>query len=243
MALNEVLIQNLTEDMGDFINGGASSNVSLSDGFILPSYRNFAINDLTRTGNSVQEIQYYEGDIVTFNNNMYLCLENTVVTDNSIEPGSAFKKVGNETKSGWGFSAIAEYNSSSDQIIFSKGIVSITKDSSTSTNYTVKLKDEALGSSGKIGFIVSYDARNTGYEILGNLDQLESVSSGSSPDSFYKKQVTGRVLVNGSNEVKLKVETGLLRISVNDTTGLYNVYKSEFKNSFNPVISFAFIPA
>lgn len=144
--------EDFINDLKSFINGPQDQNVVLSDSSIIESYRKYAISDMTRTGNPLQIRLYFKDDVITYNNNIYVCLqENQVTTLSSIDT-NYWKKVGNfDSVVGNGLTAYLSYDKGNDRILFSDGILSVVKSTADSSLLTIKLKQATTG---KIGVIL-----------------------------------------------------------------------------------------
>ena len=229
--------EDLINDINLFISGPEDEDVVLSDSSVIESYRKYAISDMTRTGNSMQLRLYFKDDIISYNDDIYVCLaDNEVTTLASINP-TFWQKVGNfDTVVGNGISAYLAYDKANNKILFSQGILSVVKSTVDSSLITVVLSEATTG---KIGAIFGADIRNIDYSKLldSSLNTNNSYTSG-----FYQKTVVGRVISNDADTIEIGINQGAYYIdlyagNINNLT----ILNPTDRDVFNPIIFIAFI--
>lgn len=235
--------EDFINDLKSFINGPQDQNVVLSDSSIIESYRKYAISDMTRTGNPLQIRLYFKDDVITYNNNIYVCLqENQVTTLSSIDT-NYWKKVGNfDSIVGNGLTAYLSYDKGNDRILFSDGILSVVKSTVDSSLLTIKLKQATTG---KIGVIFGSDIRNMDYSLL--MDTTTN-RPGSDPihqyynSGFYQKKIVGRVISNSGDTIEVGINQGAYLINlIAGNINNFKIFNPSDRDVFSPIVNMAFV--
>lgn len=70
---NSTELETFLSDFQDAMEGDIDSDVTLSDTVVVPSFQKFAKEDINRAGKAVQTDVYMQGDIVSNNENIFVC--------------------------------------------------------------------------------------------------------------------------------------------------------------------------
>lgn len=242
MALScQSQLENLITDFNTFINGAENANVTLSDGAILPSYRKYAISDLTRTGNALQNRLYFKGDIISKGTDIYVCL-NDIQVSGLVLNMLYWKKIGNfDVVSGNGISAYLEYDYASNSILNSRNVVSAIVSTIDSSLITITLQD-SIPVEEKIVCVASADIRNISYSLIDNPTiSTNSTSTTILNSNVLTKQLSGRIISNTGNQIQVGINQGGLAALYNSSNGVYSSINEYQRNIFKPVVSFLFL--
>ena len=260
-------IEALASDVDIFLKGGITSSVVLSGGKVIPSYRKYVIEDLTRTGNNIQARTYFVDDIISYNREIYICkrdntISNVLATLNPLN----WQKVGNfEVVSGTGFDAYLSYDMKDRKILASANIASVTISNVDSDTFTVKLTKPVPRGINKLGVIISTDVSNSNNL---NLFQSQIQNTTNKDDSYIgtqKKNVqyarggalplaemfpVGKIITNSGNDYTIKIQQGIKYFSSSITqrppyTAPQSINNYEYLNSgsrgvFKPIVNMLF---
>ena len=229
-------IELLAADIDIFLKGGINNDVVISGGKTLPSYRKYVISDLTRTGNNVQARTYFIDDVITYNQETYVCIKDNVITNvnNQLSP-TDWQKVGNfSVVSGVGFDAYLSYDMRERKIISSANVASVIVSNQDSNVFSVKLTKEVPAGLNKLGVIFSVDVSSIPSDEIflsqiqnacGNTDSYIGVQNsniqyargGAYP--LASAMPTAKILSNSGNDYTIRVEMGMKYFNSGAGTG------------------------
>ena len=229
-------IELLASDIDIFLKGGINNNVVISGGKTLPSYQKYVVDDLTRTGNNVQARTYFVDDVITYNNETYVCIKDNVITNvNNPLLSTNWQKVGNfSVVSGVGFDAYLSYDMKDRKILSSANIASVIVSNQDSNVFSVKLTKPVPTGLNKLGVIFSVDATNIPNDeiflsqIQNNCSNTDSYIGVQNKSVLYSKggalplasaMPTSKILSNSGNDYTIRVEMGTKYFSSGTGTG------------------------
>jgi len=170
-------LTNYINDYNAFLAGADTADVTLSDGFITPSYQKFALSELLRTGVKWSATEIYQpDDVISRNGKLYVSYVGNTNVDPELDANTwKLVEIGSATE-GQGSSGFLSFDSASGSIITSKNVLSMSQVSAGAyiTENEIILDPSIAAAAGtKNLFIVSHssvgidlsgvDANATGY--------------------------------------------------------------------------------
>lgn len=206
-------LENFLNDFDLFKNGAINSDITLSDLTVLPSYRKFVINEIDRAGKSWNSTKtYLIDDLITINEKLFVAKTNNL-NKNPETSSLDWKEIKKEgTSAGYGLRGYITFETTGPEIIDSKNIVSLTKNSYT--EYTIIVNDIIrAGANNKMCYAFSYSSLD--------LATADIVVVSTEPDSSFRYFLYGRTAENIDNTLKIVI--------------------SADKAKFNPIIHIVFL--
>lgn len=201
-------LENVINDYNEFIYGADTADVTLSDGFVMPSYQKFAKDSLGRTGNLwVSTTDYLNGDIITKNNRLFIAEisskgqdPETVIAPGAISYWKEVKKEDLSPVEGKGISGFVTFIPASLAIIGSRNVDSVTI-STTSGGFEIKL-NSSIQKAGKILFTYGYDSTH--------LDPKEILYNEYFSGYVHKYFLWGRTISASVDKIVIEFDTQLI---------------------------------
>jgi len=191
-----VTLENLINDFSAFIQGDDTADVTLSDGFVMPSFQKFAIGELSRSGNVWDATKtYLREDMITKNERLFTALTNNLNSDPETQIND-WKEIKKESaQDGYGISGYVSFNINPFAIIASRYVTSVSKLSEE--EYLITL-DNAIrvGAGNKIAYGFSYEQEG--------IDESLIFTNDSNSQSF-QYFIYGRTTLNDDNQIQIKI--------------------------------------
>ena len=206
-------LENFLNDFDLFKNGAINSDITLSDLTVLPSYRKFVINEIDRAGKAWSSTKtFLIDDLTTINEKLFVAKTNNL-NKNPETSSLDWKEIKKEgTSAGYGLRGYITFEITGPQIIDSKNIVSLTKNSDT--EFTIIVNDIIrAGANNKMCYAFSYSSLD--------LATADIVVVSNEPDSSFRYFLYGRTAENIDNTLRIVV--------------------SADKAKFNPIIHIVFL--
>jgi len=189
-------LENLIKDYDTFIQGPDNSTVTLSDGYVTPSYRQFAINEFSRAGVLWSNVKIYKkDDMVTKNEIVYIALKDNKSEDPYLYQNSwkALERVG--VVEGSGLSAYVTFLIDDFDILESRHVTSIVSVSEDTFEITVD-DTVRVGLGNRLVFAMSYSSEDI------DIDKISSEKDG---DGEYKFFIYSRTVQNDDNKIRIQI--------------------------------------
>ena len=197
-------LENLINDYDTFINGEKTDTVILSDSIEIDSYRKYAIAEILKPGSLYNSTYTYQkDDIVSFDNNVFVCLKNCKDIDTSDK--TYWKAIKTDAVvEGYGIAGYVSFLLSNLTILYSKNVNSVAVSDDDDISIIIDIEN-INSSSGKI------------ISAISNSNEETQFPEDSADNSDYKIKF-GLY----TRELENDPSTGLLKFKTNRSTILQN---------------------
>lgn len=173
-------LENYINDYNTFISGDSDKDVTLSDNFVMNSYRKFAISDLIRHGKKWSSTETYQfDDVVSFNGDIYIAKNANINLQPDQNTNTWLKIEVDATVEGLGFHGYVSFYTSGG-IIISKNVKSVSStQSNNKMNFEIILDDNISAAAGERNVFVC-----SSYDLNLNTNRIVIDSSTSYPNNY-----------------------------------------------------------
>jgi hypothetical protein len=191
-------VANFINDYNAFIQGGPTANVTLSDGFVMPSYQKYMLSQIVSNAATwTAATTYIIDDMISWNGALYVSLTNNVgkQPDVSTIDWKLISFTG--TKSGRGIIGFVSFQLKSGNIITSKNVLAVNV--LNSNEFSVVVNDSIRAGAGKkLVYAISYDSVE-----ISSWSRIAGASIYT--DLHYDYFISGRTELNLDNTIQILI--------------------------------------